>query len=93
MNLILRDLYYNKLCSSVFISSRIRKQLLNFGGTLGKGITIMPRCFIGNSNLPIGDHTFVNYNVWFNKAGGIKIGSSCNIAYKVTFVTPSHEIS
>lgn len=62
------------------------------GVQLGKDVRICPHCFVGNNKLKIGDGTFVNYNVWFNTAGGISIGSNCNIAYKVTFVTSTHEI-
>lgn len=93
MNLIWRDLYYNKICSSNLISNKIRKVLYTRGGVhIGKGVTISAGCFVGNKNLVIGDNTFINYNVWFNTAGGIKIGNRCNIAYQVTFVTSTHEV-
>lgn len=59
---------------------------------IGKNVNISPHCFIGNSDLRIGDNSFVNYNAWFNTAGGIDIGTNCNIAYGVTFVTSTHVI-
>lgn len=94
MNIILRDIYFNKICSSILISSKIRRCLLKMGEVIiGKGVTVLPGCFVGNSDLLIGNGTFINYNVWFNTAGGIKIGQNCNIAYKVTFITSTHEIS
>lgn len=62
------------------------------GVRIGENVNICPHCFIGNSDLRIGDNSFVNYNVWFNTAGGIDIGTNCNIAYGVTFVTSTHEI-
>lgn len=93
MNLIIRDIYYNKICASVLISPRVRRLLLKWGGVkLGKGVTIHPHCFIGNNNLLIESGTFINYNVWFNTAGHIHIGKDCNIAFKVTFITSSHEV-
>lgn len=93
MNLVWRDLYYNTLCSSPFIPNRVRAFFYKCGGvSLGRHVTICARCFMGNENLAIGDDTFINYNVWFNTAGKIKIGEKCNIAYKVTFVTSTHEI-
>lgn len=61
------------------------------GVNLHKGVAICPHCFVGNPNLEIGEGTFINYNVWFNTAGKIEIGKKCNIAYKVTFVTSTHE--
>lgn len=92
--LIRRDLYFNKLCASTMISNKLRNALYRWGGVkLHKGVTICPHCFVGNSNLEIGEGTFINYNVWFNTAGGIEIGTKCNIAYKVTFVTSTHEVS
>ena len=93
MNLKLRDFYYNKLCASALLSPKARVLLLKWGGELlEKGVTIHPHCFIGNSNLSIGNGTFINYNVWFNTAGPIHIGKNCNIAFKVIFVTSSHEV-
>ena len=62
------------------------------GVKLGNNVDICPHCFVGNNNHEIGDSTFINYNVWFNTAGGIKIGCRCNIAYQVTFATSTHLI-
>lgn len=91
--LIFRDVFYNKLCASVLVPEKVRYLLYKIGGIqLGKGVRVCPHCFVGNKNLKIGEKTFVNYNVWFNTAGGISIGRNCNIAYKVTFVTSGHEI-
>lgn len=75
---------------------RINSVVFYIGGggvKLHKGVTVCPRCFVGNSNLEIGEGSFINYNVWFNTAGKIEIGKKCNIAYKVTFVTSTHEVS
>lgn len=92
-NLILRDFYYNKICSSIFCPNKLRRYLYNLGGAeLAKGVNFSPRCFVGGVNLHIGRNSFVNYDVWFNTAGGIRIGENCNIAYRVTFVTSTHEI-
>ena len=41
--------------------------------------------------MEIGEDTFVNYECWFNTAGKITIGRMCNIAYKVTFITSTHD--
>ena len=93
MNLILRDIYWNCICSSLIIPSRFRRFLYKMGGAkIGKGTFICPNCFVGNNNLTIGNNVFINYNVWFNTAGGINIGNNCNIAYDVKFVTSSHNI-
>lgn len=62
------------------------------GVELEKGVTICPRCFVGNKYLSIGERTFINYNVWFNTAGEIDIGKYCNIGFGVTFITSTHEI-
>lgn len=59
---------------------------------VGKKSVICPKCFVGNSQLSIGNNCFINYDVWFNTAGGISIGDNCNIAYGVRFVTSSHII-
>ena len=56
-------------------------------------MSIFPHCFLGSSNLEIGEDTFVNYECWFNTAEKITIGRMCNIAYKVTFITSTHEIA
>ena len=93
MNLICRDLLYNKICSSILIPNKIRRVFYKMGGIqVGKKVKICARGFVGNNNLSIGDNTFINYDVWFNTAGGIKIGSKCNIAYKVSFITSTHEV-
>ena len=31
-NLILRDFYYNKICSSIFCPNKLRRYLYNLGG-------------------------------------------------------------
>lgn len=60
-NLVFRDLFYNKLCSSVLINNKIRRFLYSWGGVkLDKGVVISPRCFLGSNNLEIGENTFVN---------------------------------
>lgn len=59
---------------------------------MAKGVNFSPRCFCGGANLHIGKNSFVNYDVWFNTAGGIRIGENCNIAYRVTFITSTHAI-
>lgn len=93
MNIILRDIYFNKLCASCLIPNKLRKCLYKIAGIkIGKGVKICPHCFIGNGNVEIGENTFLNYNVWLNTASKIKIGSRCNIAMKVTFITSTHEI-
>lgn len=93
MNLIVRDLFFNKICASVLISNKLRPFLYKRGGVeLEKGVTICPRCFVGNKYLSIGERTFINYNVWFNTAGEINIGKYCNIGFGVTFITSTHEI-
>ena len=93
MNLIWRDIYYNKICASVLLPNKLRILMYRWGGIqIEKDVRICPHCFVGNKNLKIGKGTFVNYNVWFNTAGGIEIGSNCNIAYRVTFVTSTHEL-
>lgn len=93
MNLILRDIYYNFLCNSILLHNKIRYILYKCGGVkLGKKTTICPNCFVGNNNLSIGDNCFINYDVWFNTAGGIFIGNNCNIAFGVRFITSSHHI-
>ena len=93
MNIFMRDLLYNKICSSPLLYYRLRPYLLRLAGVkIGTHVTMHANCFIGNSNLHIGDHTYINYNVWFNPAGGIKIGKYCNIAYNVQFVTSTHDI-
>lgn len=93
MNKIGRDLFYNKLCASVLIPNRLRGIFYKWGGVkLGKNVSICARCFVGNDRLEIGNNTFINYDVWFNTAGGIKVGQNCDIAYGVTFVTSTHEI-
>ena len=93
MNLIVRDLFFNKICSSSWISNKLRSVLYKWGGVfLEEGVTICPKCFVGNKDLHIGKGTFINYNVWFNTAGHIDIGNYCNIAFGVTFVTSTHEI-
>lgn len=77
----------------MLIPNRLRTLLYKVGGIwIGKKSKICAHCFVGNSNLKIGDNCFINYEVWFNTAGGIKIGDNCNIAYKVVFATSSHEV-
>ena len=63
-----------------------------YGIRIGENVDIYAHCFVGNSRLEIGSGTFVNYDVWFNTAGDIKIGKECNIACKVMFVTSTHAI-
>ena len=49
MNLIVRDLFFNKIFASVLISNKLRPILYKWGGVeLEKGVTICPRCFVGN---------------------------------------------
>ena len=92
--LVMRDLWYNKLCATSLIPNKLRVWLYKWGGVqLHRGVNICPHCFLGNSNLEIGEDTFVNYECWFNTAGKITIGRKCNIAYKVTFVTSTHEVA
>lgn len=93
MNLVLRDLYYNKLCASSILANRFHARLYKMGGIkVGAGVNICAHCFVGGKNLEIGNGTFINYNVWLNTAGGIKIGNNCNIAMNVSFITSTHEI-
>ena len=92
--LFLRDLWYNKICASILIPNKLRVRLYTWGGVqLHRGVSIFPHCFLGSANLEIGEDTFVNYECWFNTAGKITIGRMCNIAYKVTFITSTHEIA
>ncbi len=91
--LIRRDLFYNKLCASALLGHRLRRQLYKWGGVkLHKGVNICPHCFLGGPNLEIGEDSFINYDCWFNTAEKITIGKKCSIAYKVTFVTSTHEV-
>ncbi len=53
---------------------------------------IQPNVWVGSRNLTIGRGTFVNYRVKFNTFGSITIGTRCNIAMDVSFVTQSHEL-
>lgn len=93
MNIIIRDIFFNKLCASCLIPNKLRKFLYKISGIkIGKGVKICPHCFMGSGDIEIGENTFINYNVWFNTARRIKIGSRCNIAMKVTFITSTHEI-
>lgn len=92
IKLILRDLYLNFICSSIFIPKQIRCFLYRLYGMNIHTINIHPRCFFGNKNIKIGKGTFVNYNCFFNNIGGIDIGENCDIAYNVTFCTSSHEL-
>ena len=93
MNLIGRDLFYNRICATSFLPDRVRVALYRLGGIqIGEKARICPHCFVGNNNLSIGEGTFINYNVWFNTAGGIHVGRNCNIAFGVTFVTSTHQM-
>lgn len=93
INLVLRDIYYNKICASVLLPNTIRTLFYKAGGVhIENKVTICAHCFVGSSQLSIGRGTFINYNVWFNTAGEIRIGKQCNIAYNVMFVTSTHEL-
>lgn len=90
--LIWRDFILNKVCSTVLLPNFIRRFLYRMNGIdLERNVNICAHCFMGSNKLKIGRGTFVNYNVWFNTAGGIRIGSQCNIACNVMFLTSTHE--
>ena len=90
---IARDIYFNKLCATVLLPNGIRSLFYRLGGiSIEKKVTICPHCFLGSKHLKIGEGSFLNYNVWLNTAGGIKIGKQCNIACNVMFITSTHSI-
>lgn len=92
LKLLWRDLFLNCICASILIPRHLRYFLYKIYGLDINTTQIFPRCFIGNSNISIGKNTYINYKCFFNTAGGINIGNNCNIAYKVTFCTSTHEI-
>ena len=83
----------NKFCATVLIPNALRVFLYRLIGIhIGENADICAHCFMGNRLLQVGNDTFINYNVWFNTAGGITIGERCNIACDVMFITSTHEI-
>lgn len=87
-----RDIVLNKLISSAIVPHNIRWKLYNLVGLRVERSVICPYVWFGSRNVSIGAGTFINYRCVFNTAGGISIGSDCDIAMDVAFVTSSHEL-
>lgn len=87
-----RDIVLNKLISSAIVPQAIRWKLYNLFGLSVERSVICPHVWFGSRNVSIGAGTFINYRCVFNTAGGISIGSDCDIAIDVAFVTSSHEL-
>lgn len=87
-----RDWYLNKICASSLYPNKLRPYLYRLGHVdVGKNVSFCPHVVCGGgTNIHIGDNTFINYNVWIED--NVTIGKNCNITYKVTFCTSSHEI-
>jgi maltose O-acetyltransferase len=62
-------------------------------GTMGDGVHIRPpfRCEYGTP-ITIGAGTFINYDCLMLDVAPITIGSACQIASRVQFLTPTHPI-
>lgn len=48
--------------------------------------------YFKNKKIYIGKGTFINYEVFFDNTSNITIEENCDIAYKVTFCTATHEV-
>jgi maltose O-acetyltransferase len=87
-----RDLILNWLLASPIIPIQVRWMFLKGYGLRVEKSRICPGVWFGNSNISIGEGTFINYRCVFNTQGGITIGKRCDIAMDVSFVTSTHEI-
>lgn len=87
-----RDIVLNTVFASPIIPRPLRWRLLKAYGMDISQSVISPRIWFGSSRISIGRNTFVNYGCMFNTSAPIVIGSNCDIAMQVTFVTSSHEI-
>jgi maltose O-acetyltransferase len=86
-----RDVWLNMLCASPLVPNALRWRLYRAYGINAQKSYVCPNVWIGGANLTIGRDTFINYRCVFNTGGGISIGSRCDIAMDVKFVTSTHE--
>lgn len=78
------------------IGAHFRAYILRLlGFKIGKNSKIMTGIVIHkrNSNLSIGENTFINKNVFFDlSTAPIKIGNHCDIGFNTTFSNNTHEL-
>ena len=89
---ILRDIFMNGIAGSYVCPRFVRTFVYRGFGNQIKTYQISPRCFLGGSNLSVGENTFINYGNFFDLTAGIIIGSNVRIGPKSVFITGSHEI-
>lgn len=78
---------------SAFANVAIWPRLLKWAGVkAGKGLSIGSGFDILLGELSFGDRVFCNNGCRFDAAGGIQIGSYCQIGPRVSFETISHEL-
>lgn len=87
-----RDIVLNGILGSALIPTFLRWRLLRLYGLEVSKSRILPHVWFGNSNITIGEDTFINYRCVFNTHGGITIGARCDIAMDVHFITNTHEV-
>ena len=87
-----RDVVLNRWIASPLVPGALRWRALRSYGMQVEPSRISPGVWFGSRRVSIGADTFISYGCMFNTTAPIRIGSNCDIAMRVTFVTTSHVI-
>lgn len=86
--------WFNSIAGSVLVPRALRWALYRLGGHRIETPNIADHCrLMGKARLTIGPGTYVNRFVFFDLLAPISIGSDCQIAPQVMFVTSTHATS
>ncbi len=95
---VLRDLIFatrsivrNSFAGSVLIPQILRTMIYRWSGLPIRSFNIREGQIFDNSNVHIGDRTFVSRHCYFEGEGAIDIGKNCQIAAETMFLTTNHE--
>jgi maltose O-acetyltransferase len=86
-----RSIVRNSLAGSVLVPQILRTMLYRWSGINVRSFNVREAQIFDNSNVRIGDQTFVSRHCYFEGQGRIEIGDKCQIGLDTMFITANHE--
>jgi maltose O-acetyltransferase len=83
--------FRNSVAGSALVPQIVRTMLYRLSGLDIRSFNVREGQVIDNSNIHIGDHTFVNRHCSFEGHGSIYIGDDCKLGPEIAFITSSHD--
>lgn len=83
----------NTIASSYLAPPALRHRLLRWCGvTVGPGVIVRAGFCFDNTDVVIGDGSFINAGCYFDGRGAIRIGARCDVGMQVLFCTSTHAV-